>query len=141
MCDAGAECLRIQRGREYGFPGEQFSERSTNVSEMSDDGLTLTPSDKLDCERYLAISGIHIENTTKCSNCHFKARCTRDNVILHKTSQVKRIKRDMKKVLDKREQEWYDQQKRLKKNKIEELVERGKHRDNYIDKVLAKCKS
>ena len=31
--------------------------------------------------------------------------------------------------------------KKLKKNKIEELVERGKHRDNYIDKVLAKCKS
>ena len=61
--------------------------------------------------------------------------------MLHNTSQVKRIKRNIKEVLDKREQEWYDQQKRLKKNKIEEFLERGKHRDNYIDKVLVKCKS
>ena len=58
--------------------------------------------------------------------------------MLHKSSQVKRIKRNIKEVLDKREQEWYDQQKKLKKNKIEELVERGKHCDSYIDKVLAK---
>ena len=43
--------------------------------------------------------------------------------------QVKRIKRDIKKVLDKREQEWHDQEKKLKKNKVEELVEKGKHRD------------
>ena len=31
--------------------------------------------------------------------------------------------------------------KNLKKNKIEELLERRKHHDNYIDKVFAKCKS
>ena len=55
--------------------------------------------------------------------------------------QVKRIKRDIKEVLDKREQEWHDQEKKLKKNKVEELVEKGKHRDNYIDKILAKYKS
>ena len=35
---------------------------------MSDDDLTLIPSHNLDCERDLAISGIHIENTSKCSN-------------------------------------------------------------------------
>ena len=71
--DAAAEGLRIQRGREYGFFREQFNERATIVSEMSDNDLTLIPSHKLDCERDLEISGIHIENTNKCSNRHFKA--------------------------------------------------------------------
>ena len=73
ICDAAAEGLRIQRGREYGFFGEQFNERATTVSGISDDELTLIPSHNLDCERDLAISGIHIENTRKCSNRHFKA--------------------------------------------------------------------
>ena len=72
---------------------------------MSDGDLTLIPSHNLNCEGDLAISGIHIENTSKCSNRHIKARCTRDNVMLHKSSQVKRIKRDIKEVLYKREQE------------------------------------
>ena len=98
MCDAAAEGLRIQRGREYGFFGKQFNERVTIVSEMSDDDLTLIPPHNLDCEKDLAISGIHIENKSKWSNHHFKARCTRDNVMLHKSSQVKRINRDIKEV-------------------------------------------
>ena len=72
MCDSAAEGLRIQRGREYGLFREQFNERATIVSEMSDDGLTLIPSHNLDCEKDLAISGIYIKNTS--SNCHFKAR-------------------------------------------------------------------
>ena len=48
-----------------------------------------------------------------------------------KSSQVERIKRHIIEVLDESEQEWYDQQKELKKNKTEELLERGKHLDNY----------
>ena len=75
---------------------------------MSDDDLTLIPSHDLDCERNLGISGIHIENTCKCSNCHFKARCARDNAMMYRSSQVKIIKRDIKEVLDKREQKSYD---------------------------------
>ena len=43
MCDAPAEGLGIQHGRENGFFGEQFNERATIVSEMSDDDLTLIP--------------------------------------------------------------------------------------------------
>ena len=61
--------------------------------------------------------------------------------MLHKLSQVKRIKRDINLFLEKREQDWYDQQQKLKKNKTEELIERGKHRNNYIDKAVAKCQS
>ena len=48
-----------------------------------------------------------------------------------KSSQVKRIKRDIIEVSDESEKEWYDQQKELKKNKTEELLERGKHLDDY----------
>ena len=88
---AAAEGLRIQRGRNYGFFGEQINERATIVSERPDDYVTLIPSHNLDCERDLAISCIHIENTTKSLNLHFKAQCSHNNVMLHKSSQVKRI--------------------------------------------------
>ena len=53
VCDAAADGLRIQRGREYGFFGEKFNERATIVSEMSDEDLTLIPSHNLDCVRDL----------------------------------------------------------------------------------------
>ena len=55
-------------GCKYGFFGEQFSERATIVSEISDDDLTLIPYHNLDCERDLAISGIHIENYETSTN-------------------------------------------------------------------------
>ena len=133
MCETAAEGLRIQRGRQFGFFGEQFNERATIVSEMSDDDLTLIPSHNFDCERDLAILGIHIENT-KCSNRHFKVRCTGDNAMLQKSSQVKRIKGDIKEVLDEREQEWYDQQKKLKP--ISTNPQKGQtHSHNLLVKV------
>ena len=50
MCDAAAEGLLIKRGGEYGLFGKQFNERTTALSEMSDDDLTLIPSHNLDCE-------------------------------------------------------------------------------------------
>ena len=61
MCDPAAEGLRIQHGHEYGFFGEQFNERTSIVSEMSDGNLNLIPSHNLDCERDLAGSSIHID--------------------------------------------------------------------------------
>ena len=76
ICDAAAEGLQIQHRHEYGFFGEQFNERATIVSEMSDSHT----SHIVDCKRDLAISGVHIENTSnirysyrKCSYCRFKA--------------------------------------------------------------------
>ena len=127
MCEAVAEGMRIQRGRQYGFFGEQFNERATIVSEMFDDDLTLTPSHNFDCERDLTIFGIHTENT-KCSNRHFKARCTGNNAMLQKSSQVKR--REIKEVLDEREQEWYDQQKKLKP--ISTNPQKGQTHSNHL---------
>ena len=89
MCVAAAEGLRIKRGREYSFLGEKFNERVKTVANMS---LALIPSHHLDCERNLAVVDINIENKSNYSNRHFKARCTRDNLKLDKSSQVKRIK-------------------------------------------------
>ena len=124
MCNPAAEGLRIQHGHGYGFFGEQFNERTSIVSEMSDGDLNLIPSHNLDCERDLAGLSIHIENTSKYSNLYFKARCSRDNIMLHKFSQVKRIKRDIKEVLDKHEQEWYDQQS-LRRIKLKNWLKEG----------------
>ena len=71
----------------------------------------------------------------------FKARCVRDNVILHQSSQVKQIEQEIQSILDQREHDWYKQQKELKSEHFRRLIEKGKDRENYIDKVLAKCKS
>ena len=106
---------------------------------MSDKDLPLIPSHNLDRERNLAISSIHIENTSECLNCHFKAWSTADKAVLHKFSQVKGTKMDIKEILDHVNRSVWST-KKLKKNKIEELLEIGKHRDYYIDEVLEKCK-
>ena len=54
MFVATTEGLRIQRGREYGFYGDQFAERAANISDMRDDDLQLFPSNNLICERSLS---------------------------------------------------------------------------------------
>ena len=82
-----------------------------------------------------------MEQSSKCSNRFFKSKCTRDNVTLHKTSQINRISRALRSVLDEREQVWYDAQKKLQVEHIEQLIQKGKSRDDYLDRVIAKCRS
>ena len=103
MCKASAEGLRIQRGREYGFFGEEFTPRATIVAHLPDEELSLIPSNNLECERNLSVAGVYMEQSSKCSNRFFKSKCTRDNVTLHKAAKVKRISRSLKKALDQRE--------------------------------------
>ena len=141
MCVAAAEGLRIQRGREYGFFGAEFTERATDISQLPDEDLELITSHNLDCERNLSVAGVYMEQSSKCSNRHFKSKCTRDNVTLHQSSIITKIERELKVILDKREDVWYKEQRELRAKNIEALIEQGKNRENYVDKVLAKCKS
>ena len=51
MVKQAGEGLRIQRGREYGFFGEEFNERAADITQIPDEELELIPSHNLDCER------------------------------------------------------------------------------------------
>ena len=141
MVKQAGEGLRIQRGREYGFFGEEFNERAADITQIPDAELELIPSHNLDCERNLSVAGVYMEVGSKCSNRHFKARCVRDNVTLHQSSEVKKIERELQSLLDQREKDWYQNQKQLGAQHLEGLIIKGKNRDNLIDKVLTKCKS
>ena len=141
MVKQAGERLRIQRGREYGFFGEEFNERAADITQIPDEELELIPSHNLDCERNLSVAGIYMEAGSKNSNRHFKACCVRDNVTLHRSSDVKKIERELQTLLDQREKNWYQHQKEIGAQHLEKLLNDGKTRENYVDKVLAKCKS
>ena len=105
MYKAAAEGSRIQHGREYGFYGQEYTKRATDVSKMADMELELIPSHNLDCKRNLSIAGVYMKRRSKCSNRFFKARCIRGNVISHQSSQVKKIEQEIQSILDQREHE------------------------------------
>ena len=100
MCDAVAEGLRLQRGREYGFYNEDFTPRAANINEIEDMDLELIPSNNLICERNLSKFSTLAEKSAKCSNRHFKAKCIRDDIILYKAEQIKIITNSLKTLLD-----------------------------------------
>ena len=123
MCIQAAEGLRIQRGREYGFYGEEFTDRATNVSQVPDDDLKLFPSHNLDCERNLSVAGVFMEMGSKCSNKNFLAR-VRDNVTLHHSSEVKKLDGELPALLDQREEEWDAAQRERSKFGIWKVLSR-----------------
>ena len=112
MCDAVAEGLRLQRGREYGFYNEDFTPRAAIISEMQDMDLELIPSNNLICERNLSKFSNLAEKSAKCSNRHFKAKCIRDDITLYKAEQLKKVSNSLKTILDRCEYEWYKEQKK-----------------------------
>ena len=100
MCDAVAEGLRLQRGREYGFYNEDFTPRAANINEIEDMDLELIPSNNLICERNLSKFSTLAEKSAKCSNRHFKAKCIRDDITLYKAEQIKKVTNSLKTLLD-----------------------------------------
>ena len=141
MCDAVAEGLRLQRGREYGFYNEDFTPRAAIISEIQDMDLELIPSNNLICERNLSKFSNLAERSAKCSNRHFKAKCIRDDITLYKVEQMKKVSNSLKTILDQCEYEWYKEQKKVHTSHLEKLLEEGRKRNDYADRVLVKCKS
>ena len=114
MCDAVAEGLRLQRGREYGFYNEDFTPRAANINEIEDMDLELIPSNNLICERNLSKFSNLAEKSAKCSNRHFKGNSMRDDITLYKANQMKKVSNSLKTILDQCEYDWYTEQKKYK---------------------------
>ena len=80
----------------------------------------------------------------KSRNYKFKAKGIRNDVVLHQnfsTSTPDHIMKKLGTILNKREDEWTQEQKRLLKLKIEEKIETAKKQSQYVNKLLAQCKS
>ena len=56
-------------------------------------------------------------------------------------SEVKKLDANLRALLDQREQVWDAEQREVQVQHLKNLVAKGKNRENYIDKVLAKCKT
>ena len=80
----------------------------------------------------------------KSRNYKFKAKGIRNDVVLHKSSfetSPDHIMRTMVKLLNKREDDWTQEQRRLQKLKIEQKMELAKKQSLYVNKLLRDCKS
>ena len=80
----------------------------------------------------------------KSRNYRFKAIGITIDIVLHQSSFSTSPDHIMKKltaILNKREDEWTQEQKRLLKLKIEEKIEMAKKQSQYLNKLLAQCKS
>ena len=128
MCINVAEGLRLQRGI------------ATDVTKVPDTELMFFPSHNLYCERNLSVAGVFMEMGSKSSNKNFRARCVRDNVTMHHSSLVKRLVQKLQLILNQREEEWDKKQRETKNHHLECLVKKRKNRENYIDRVISKCK-
>ena len=80
----------------------------------------------------------------KTRNYRFKAKGIRNDVVLHNnsfSSTPDHVMKKMVQILNKKEDEWTDQQKTLLKQKIEEKMETAKKASQYVSKLLVQCKS
>ena len=80
----------------------------------------------------------------KSRNYKFQAKGIRNDIVLHKSSFTTAPDHIMKKmvtVLNKRQDDWTQEQQRLLKLKIEEKIEMAKKQSQYVNKLLAQCKS
>ena len=81
------------------------------------------------------------DSSLKHLNGNFKAKSIRDDRTIYKSVDEGKIKTSLQRLLDARESKWQQEQKKLKALHIEERLDRGKKREDYINKILAKCKT
>ena len=79
----------------------------------------------------------------KSHNYKFKAKGIRSDIVLYKSSftTAPDHMKKMVTMLNKREDDWTQEQKRLLKLKIEEKIEMTKKQSQYVNKLPAQCKS
>ena len=78
----------------------------------------------------------------KSRNYKFQVKGIRNDIVLHKSSLATspgHIMRTMVKLLNKREDDWTQEQRRLQKLKIEEKMEMAKKQSQCVNKLLSHC--
>ena len=146
MCLHAAQVFDRQTGREYGFGKFCLSNppRATELNLLSNEELVGLPTNNLESERHLAGFGRRAA-VAKFRNQRFTAKGIRNDCTLlisdsFQTLNEKKINKVVR-FLNEMEQRWVADQKNLKLKQIKEKIEKGKKRDQYVQKRLKLCKS
>ena len=146
MCLHAAQVFDRQTGREYGFGNFRLSNpsRATELHLLTNEELAGQPTDNLEYERHLAGFGKRAA-VAKFRNKRFTAKGIRNDctLLISDSFQTKNEKKFNKvvKFLNEMELKWVAEQKKLKLKQIKEKIEKGKKRDQYVQKRLKLCKS
>ena len=146
MCLHAAQVFDRQTGREYGFGNFRLSNpsRATELHLLTNEELAGLPTNNLECERHLAGFGKRAA-VAKFRNKRFTAKGIRNDCTLlisdaFETKNEKKFNKVVK-FLNEMELKWVAEQKKLKLKQIKEKIEKGKKRDQYVQKRLKLCKS
>ena len=143
MCEAAAEGIKLQCGREYGFSESGEVPRATVLSSLSTNELEGLPSNNLSAERNLSIFDKRASKVTKSKNFKFTAKSIRNDMQLYKGKQnlVDPLSRKVTKMLEEREKNWNAAQKIKFKERIELKLKAAIKVKGYSKKLLKDCKT
>ena len=141
MCVHASKTIKLQCGREYGF-GQYNDIRATHIHKLTVEERKDLESNNVMCERELGVFD-HRAIVSKCRNNKFKAKSLRNDMVLHSVSLdgASKISTAIAKLLNKREDEWNEEQKTLLRLKVEEKIKKAMNASNYTTKLLINCKS
>ena len=143
MCISAAESIKRQCGREYGFGNADEILRATDISTLTSEQREGLPTNNCINERDL--SKFDREATvSRCRNKRFKAKNIRNNMVLYKSKEARRLDRISKKialVLSERERNWDADQKKKNNDRLQEKINKAKRGQDYVMRLLKDCKT
>ena len=143
MCNDAAKTLELQCGREYGF-GSLYGKkkRGTDLASMSVSDLQHMPTDNVIAEREFAKFD-HVSQVAKYRNRFFSAKGIRSDMMLYRSTNevIMQAAKAAQTLLNAKEKNWNLLQKDQLAKSIQEKIQKKSKSDNYITKILQRCKS
>ena len=144
MCQAAAECLQLQCGREYGFASSKEAEgsRATDLTKVPKATLRQAPTNNLVCERQLSLFSRYAE-TAKFRNRKHTGQTLRDKMVLASTpsQRLPDCAKTIKSVLSIMNIKWNEAQETLRKERLKEKLKKKQQHTDYVLKLLTISKT
>ena len=143
FCMQGASDIQRQRGREFGFSKEGEKPRCTDLTTVDNVQLSKLPTHNLICERDLSQMDKIAIRAASCSNRNFTGRSMRDDMTLYQTHvvSVEKETREIAKLLDEHEKQWFISQEDIMKQKLKENKESAAKKETRVNTIISICKS
>ena len=143
FCMQGASDIQRQRGREFGFSKEGEKPRCTDLTTVDNVQLSKLPTHNLICERDLSRMDKIAIHAASCSNRNATGRSMRDDMTLYQTHvvSVEKETREIAKLLDEHEKQWFISQEDIMKQKLKENKESAAKKETRVNTIISICKS
>ena len=141
MCLSADEAIKLQCGREYGFPdGEE--QRAAVLATEEPEKLVSLPTNNLITEIDFSKFD-RVAKVAKSRNRKFTAKGIRDSMVLFKSDNVKvdRLTKKITKLLSHHEQKWTKEQKQKLEEQIQLKLAKGRKAKDYSKRLLQECKT